>query len=105
MKPLVSHHGGFLSVLLVACPSMTVQYMMLSNLIPLLIQEVDLLTVKKEDLAFTAPFQLFCRRNDYVHALVAFFTVEFTPCHKRTGFSTGEFLNEGTQACMWACMP
>ena len=28
------------------------------------------------------------RRNDYVHALVTFFTIEFTKCHKRIGFST-----------------
>ena len=32
MKPLVSHHGGFLSVLHPCFISMTVQYMMLSNL-------------------------------------------------------------------------
>lgn len=54
------------------------------------LQEIDLHTVKKEDLSFNAPFQLYCRRNDYIHALVAFFTVEFTHCHKRTGFSTGK---------------
>lgn len=53
-------------------------------------QEIDLHTVKKEDLSFSAPFQLYCRRNDYIHALVAFFTIEFTHCHKRTGFSTGK---------------
>uniref|UniRef100_A0A915JGT3 Protein arginine methyltransferase 1 n=1 Tax=Romanomermis culicivorax TaxID=13658 RepID=A0A915JGT3_ROMCU len=34
------------------------------------------------------PFVISCRRNDYVQALVTFFTVEFTKCHKRTGFST-----------------
>ena len=28
------------------------------------------------------------RRNDYVHALVCFFNMEFTHCHKRIGFST-----------------
>ncbi|XP_064360593.1 protein arginine N-methyltransferase 1 isoform X3 [Dromaius novaehollandiae] len=28
------------------------------------------------------------KRNDYVHALVAYFNIEFTRCHKRTGFST-----------------
>lgn len=53
-----------------------------------LIKEVDLQTVKIEDLTFSAPFRLFCQRNDYIHALVAFFTVEFSHCHKRTGFST-----------------
>lgn len=28
------------------------------------------------------------RRNDYIQALVTFFTIEFTKCHKRIGFST-----------------
>ena len=28
------------------------------------------------------------RRNDYIHALITYFTIEFTKCHKRTGFST-----------------
>lgn len=53
-----------------------------------LVKEVDIYTVKEEDLSFSAPFHLSCRRNDYVHALVTFFNIEFTKCHKRTGFST-----------------
>jgi len=28
------------------------------------------------------------KRNDYVQALVTFFNIEFTHCHKRVGFST-----------------
>ncbi|KTG44032.1 hypothetical protein cypCar_00028940 [Cyprinus carpio] len=28
------------------------------------------------------------KRNDYIHALVTYFNIEFTRCHKRTGFST-----------------
>ncbi len=51
-------------------------------------QEVDIYTVKEEDLSFSAPFHLQCLRNDYVQALVTFFNIEFTKCHKRTGFST-----------------
>merc|ERR1712193_583523 len=54
-----------------------------------MMKEIDLNTVKIEDLCFHVPFSIRSRRNDYVHALVAFFTVEFSPCHKRTGFSTG----------------
>jgi len=50
--------------------------------------QVDLYTVTKNDLDFCAPFRLEARRNDYVQALVTFFTIEFTKCHKRTGFST-----------------
>lgn len=53
-----------------------------------LLKEVDLYTVTKEELAFSSTFSLQVRRNDYVHALVTFFTIEFTKCHKRMGFST-----------------
>jgi len=53
-----------------------------------LVKEVDLYTVKKEDLAFKAPFNITLRRDDYVHALIMYFNIEFTKCHKRTGFST-----------------
>jgi len=53
-----------------------------------LLKEVDLATVTKEDLAFSAPFSLRCRRSDYVQAFVTYFNIEFTKCHKRVGFST-----------------
>jgi protein arginine N-methyltransferase 1 len=53
------------------------------------VKDVDLYTVKVEDLAFTNPFHLTVRRNDYVQAFVSYFSVEFTKCHKRIGFSTG----------------
>jgi len=53
-----------------------------------LLKEVDLYTVKVEDLAFTSRFSLGVRRDDYIQALVTFFNVEFSKCHKRTGFST-----------------
>jgi len=54
-----------------------------------MMKEFDLCTVKVEDLTFTAPWEINMRRDDYVHAFVCFFTVEFSPCHKKTGFSTG----------------
>jgi protein arginine N-methyltransferase 1 len=54
-----------------------------------ILQDVDLYTVTVEDLAWQSEFTLVARRNDYVQALVTFFTVEFSKCHKRTGFSTG----------------
>jgi type I protein arginine methyltransferase len=44
--------------------------------------------VNVSDLTFESPFTLRVIRNDYVQALVTFFTVEFTKCHKRVGFST-----------------
>ncbi|XP_058273863.1 protein arginine N-methyltransferase 1 isoform X2 [Hemibagrus wyckioides] len=53
-----------------------------------LVKEVDIYTVKIEDLSFTSPFCLQVKRNDYIHALVTYFNIEFTRCHKRTGFST-----------------
>uniref|UniRef100_A0A2K6JMF6 type I protein arginine methyltransferase n=1 Tax=Rhinopithecus bieti TaxID=61621 RepID=A0A2K6JMF6_RHIBE len=52
------------------------------------VEHVDIYTVKVEDLTFTSPFCLQVKRNDYVHALVAYFNIEFTRYHKRTGFST-----------------
>lgn len=57
---------------------------------PACFQEVDIYTVKPEDLSFTSAFCLQIQRNDYVHALVTYFNIEFTKCHKKTGFSTGE---------------
>ena len=40
-------------------------------------------------------------RNDYVHALITYFNIEFTKCHKRTGFSTGKKLKCVLLACPW----
>ncbi|XP_014294316.1 protein arginine N-methyltransferase 1 isoform X1 [Halyomorpha halys] len=55
-----------------------------------LLKEVDLYTVTKDDLNFTSPFTLQVSRNDYVQvkALVTYFTIEFTKCHKRVWFTT-----------------
>ncbi|KAL8779635.1 MAG: hypothetical protein Q9194_001338 [Teloschistes cf. exilis] len=50
---------------------------------------IDLYTVKPAELAFTAPFTLDCRRNDFIHALIAWFDIDFTACHKPIRFSTG----------------
>jgi type I protein arginine methyltransferase len=50
---------------------------------------LDLYTCKPDDLAFRAPFELTCRRDDFVHALVAWFDIEFSACHKPIRFSTG----------------
>merc|ERR1711910_228734 len=53
-----------------------------------LIREIDIQTIKKEEIPFEAPFRLQIRRNDYIQALVTFFNIEFSHCHKRVGFST-----------------
>jgi len=52
------------------------------------LKEVDLYTVKVDDLTFDTDFSLHAARDDYIQALVTFFTVEFSKCHKRIGFST-----------------
>ena len=51
---------------------------------------MDLYTVTAEELSFTSPYCLTAKKNDYVDALVTYFTVEFTKCHKRTGITTCE---------------
>lgn len=56
---------------------------------PTAILTLDLYTCTTADLAFSIPFKLKCRRNDFVHALVAWFDIDFTACHKPIRFSTG----------------
>ena len=53
-----------------------------------LIREIDIQTCTKEDIPFTSPFHLQIKRNDYMQALVTYFNIEFTKCHKKVGFST-----------------
>ncbi|XP_077356863.1 protein arginine N-methyltransferase 8-B-like isoform X3 [Festucalex cinctus] len=53
-----------------------------------LLKEVDIYTVKSDELTFTSAFCLQVQRNDYVHALVTYFSIDFSKCHKKTGFST-----------------
>ncbi|KAG8918975.1 type I protein arginine N-methyltransferase Rmt1 [Tulasnella sp. 418] len=50
---------------------------------------INLLTAKKEDLTFTAPFTLKAARNDYIHAFLAWFDISFSAVHKPVKFSTG----------------
>lgn len=56
---------------------------------PATVFTIDLYTVTQENLAFKAPFTLDCRRSDFIHALIAWFDIEFTACHKPIRFSTG----------------
>jgi len=53
------------------------------------IMSIDLYTVKKEELDFSSEFSLNVERDDYCHALVAYFIVEFSKSHTRLQFSTG----------------
>lgn len=50
---------------------------------------IDLYTVTVAQLSFMAPFKLTAVRDDYCHALVVYFDVEFSRCHKTVWFSTG----------------
>jgi protein arginine N-methyltransferase 1 len=56
---------------------------------PKAVLTLDLYTVQPCDLAFSSPFTLEVRRNDFVHALIAWFDIDFTRCHKPIRFSTG----------------
>jgi len=56
---------------------------------PTAVLTIDLYTVKPADLAFTTAFTLDVRRNDFIHALIAWFDIDFTACHKPIRFSTG----------------
>jgi type I protein arginine methyltransferase len=50
---------------------------------------IDIQSIKKEELTFSAPFKVTVNRNDYIHAFVAYFDMGFTHCHKPITFSTG----------------
>ncbi|KAL3825242.1 hypothetical protein ACJIZ3_021271 [Penstemon smallii] len=54
-----------------------------------LLKTMDISKMGEVDTSFTAPFKLVAERDDYIHALVAYFDVSFTKCHKLMGFSTG----------------
>ncbi|KAI4380734.1 hypothetical protein MLD38_006893 [Melastoma candidum] len=54
-----------------------------------LLKTMDISKMAPGDASFTAPFKLVAQRDDFIHALVAYFDVSFTKCHKLTGFSTG----------------
>ena len=59
------------------------------------------------------PFKVTANRNDYIHALVAYFDIAFTQCHKPVKFSTSprcDVATCGTDACdcntsPHACLP
>ncbi|KAG4137987.1 hypothetical protein ERO13_D07G106300v2 [Gossypium hirsutum] len=54
-----------------------------------LLKTMDISKMVLGDASFTAPFKLIAKRDDYIHAFVAYFDVSFTKCHKLMGFSTG----------------
>ncbi|KTW30325.1 hypothetical protein T552_00798 [Pneumocystis carinii B80] len=50
---------------------------------------LDLYTTKKEDLSFTKKWELKARKKDYIHAIIAWFDIEFHSSGKPVRFSTG----------------
>jgi len=62
-------------------------HMLVTNAVPIL--RIDISKVTKADLNFTSQFKLTASRNDYIHAFVAYFDIEFSKCHKPVYFSTG----------------
>jgi len=54
---------------------------------------VDINTVKVNELDFSTPFRLVASRDDFCHAFVASFDIEFTKCHKTVFFSTDPHAN------------
>ncbi len=54
-----------------------------------IVRHLSIESMSKEETTFTSPFKLEATKNDYVHALVAYFDVSFTHSHKPMGFSTG----------------
>jgi len=51
--------------------------------------DIDINTVTKEQLAFTSPFSVTFTKNDFCHAVVSYFDVDFSPSHKPMKISTG----------------
>lgn len=50
---------------------------------------LDLYTCTVADLDFSKQFNLTVKRDDFIHALVSWFDIDFTACHKPIRFSTG----------------
>lgn len=56
---------------------------------PTAVCTLDLYKCTVADLAFTSNYVLDARRDDFVHAIIAWFDIDFTACHKPVRFSTG----------------
>jgi len=57
------------------------------------ILNLDLYTVKVQDLSFEGLFQLKFKHDDYCHAIAAYFDVLFSKCNTEVQLSTGPFDN------------
>ena len=56
---------------------------------PAVFKEIDINTVTKADLAFMSEFSMTVTRSDHIHALLGYFDITFSACHKPVFFSTG----------------
>ncbi|KAL2756251.1 hypothetical protein ACRALDRAFT_1042640 [Sodiomyces alcalophilus JCM 7366] len=56
---------------------------------PTLALTLDLYKCQVSDLAFNSNVKLTARRDDFIHAIVGWFDIEFTAAHKTVRFSTG----------------
>lgn len=56
---------------------------------PALALTLDLYKCQVSDLAFKSQVNLSVRRDDFIHAIVGWFDIEFTAAHKTVRFSTG----------------
>ena len=56
---------------------------------PMLIKDINIMTVKKEELSFTSPFKLVASRQDTIHAFVGYFDISFPSSKNQITFSTG----------------
>ena len=56
---------------------------------PYRIIDLNLNNCTVSDLSFIADFKLRATRDDFIHALVAWFDIGFNACHKPVRFSTG----------------
>jgi len=56
---------------------------------PYVFKEIDITTVKKEDLDFVSEFAMQATRSDFIHAFLGYFDITFSACHKPVYFSTG----------------
>lgn len=50
---------------------------------------LDLYKVTVDDLTFQSEFEIHATRNDYIHALICYFDIDFTACHTKIHFGTG----------------
>eukprot|EP01112_Ceratiomyxa_fruticulosa_P023597 TRINITY_DN909_c0_g1_i1.p1 TRINITY_DN909_c0_g1~~TRINITY_DN909_c0_g1_i1.p1 ORF type:complete len:342 (-),score=75.55 TRINITY_DN909_c0_g1_i1:138-1163(-) len=53
------------------------------------VRKIDIMTVTVEELSFVSDFSLIAQRDDFCHALICWFDIEFTFCLKPITFSTG----------------